>query len=83
MLMDKYNPELGRYEGYVVPEEWICPLYCEDMAKIVNCAQCGKELRYGETYTSKEVHNHIGLGYGVCEECYQEEWKRKNKYERV
>ena len=46
----------------------------------MNCPHCGKELPYGETYTSKEIHNWVGLGYGVCEECYEEEWKRRKKY---
>ena len=48
--------------------------------KIVNCPQCGKELPYGETYTSKEIHNWVGLGYGVCEECYEKECERRKKY---
>jgi len=43
------------------------------MDKIVNCANCGKELKFGECYTSKTIHTEIGMGYGVCEECYNKE----------
>ena len=45
------------------------------MDKIVNCANCGKELKFGECYTSKTIHTEIGMGYGVCEECYDKEEK--------
>ena len=55
--------------------------YSEDMNEIVNCCQCLKPIRYGDTYTSKEVHTKIGFGYAVCQECYEEEWERKKYYE--
>jgi hypothetical protein len=42
-----------------------------------------KELEYGETYTSKEIHTQIGFGYGVCHDCYEQEWARKEEVERV
>ena len=42
-------------------------------------AQCGKELKYGDTYTSLEIHTAMGFGYGVCEDCYEFEWKRREK----
>lgn len=77
MILNKWNVKKHTYEPYEIPDEWNSPLYCEDMTKVVNCVQCGMKLSYGETYTSKEVHNGIGLGYGVCEKCYQEEWERK------
>lgn len=75
--MQKYNRELHKYEEYKIPKEWRCPLYSEDMDEVVNCAQCGKEVLYGDCYTSMEVHNHIGLGYGVCPDCYKDEHNRR------
>lgn len=80
MKLRKWNYETHEYEPIEVPDEWNIPLYPDDMEEIVNCPHCGKELPYGETYTSKEIHNWVGLGYGVCEECYEKEWKRRNKY---
>ena len=75
--MQKYNRETKQYEKYNVPREWNCPLCGEDMDEVVNSAQCGKELPLGDTYTSLEIHNQVGLGYGVCGGCYQEEYFRK------
>lgn len=75
--MQKWNSEKGEYEPYSVPNNWICPLYCEDMQRVVNCASCGKIIRYGSSYTSQEIHNSHGLGYTVCPECHREEMKRR------
>lgn len=80
MKLRKWNYKTHEYDPIEVPYEWNVPLYTDDMEKIVNCPHCGKELPYGETYTSKEIHSWVGLGYGVCEECYEEEWKRREKY---
>ena len=55
--------------------------YSEDMNEIVNCAQCLKEIKIGDSYTSKEIHTDLGFGFAVCEDCYEKEWERKRKYE--
>ena len=55
--------------------------YSEDMNEIVNCAQCLKEIKIGDSYTSKEIHTDLGFGFAVCSKCYEEEWERKRKYE--
>lgn len=52
------------------------------MKEIVNCPHCGKELEYGNCYTSLEIHTEMGFGYGVCEKCYEEEWNRRRQYEQ-
>lgn len=73
----KWNYEKHDYELYIIPDGWEVCLYTEDMDKIVNCVQCGKEIKYGNTYTSQEVHTHLGLGYHVCEDCHIVELERK------
>lgn len=55
--------------------------YSNDMDEIVNCCQCLRPIKFGDTYTSKEIHTELGFGYGVCPECYEKEWERKRKYE--
>ncbi|MFQ6793822.1 MAG: hypothetical protein ACLRT4_13770 [Thomasclavelia sp.] len=50
-------------------------LYEKDMEKIVACAECGKKIRYGNSYTSRRIQNLVGFGYAVCGECYAKEWK--------
>ena len=55
--------------------------YSEDINEMVNCCQCLKKIKYGDTYTSKEIHTDLGFGFAVCEDCYEKEWERKRKYE--
>lgn len=77
MNIQKWNHKLRAYEPYKVPEGIRIALYCSDMNEIVNCAQCFKSMRYGDCFTSREVHTNVGLGYAVCEECYDKEWERE------
>ena len=58
----RYNTKLHKYE--------------DDMEKMVPCAQCGRIFRFGEMYTSREVHTAYGFGYAVCAECYDGETDR-------
>ena len=81
MILSKWNCKKHKYEPYEVPDEWDVKLYSDNMEEIVNCSQCGTELKYGATFTSKEIHNYVGLGFAVCYNCYQEEWKRKEESE--
>lgn len=83
-VLQKWSYEAKEYKNYYIPKEWHTPCYTENMKEIVNCVQCGKEQEYGECYTSKEIHGTHGLGYGVCEKCYQEEmirWRKDKDYE--
>lgn len=70
----KYNVELHEYEDILLPDE--CRTYEEDMEKMVPCAQCGRLHKYGEMYTSREVHTAYGFGFAVCRECYDDEMDR-------
>lgn len=75
---EKWNFEKQEYEEYELLDN--CPLICYDMEKIINCADCKKEFRYGECYCSKAIHNKDGFGYPVCEECYKKELENERKY---
>ena len=77
MIMQKWNNEKGKYELYDVPADWQCKLYEDDMNQKINCASCGKKIRFGECYTSMEIHNVWGFGYAVCPECHQKEIERR------
>lgn len=77
MQLNKWNYEKHEYETYYVPDEWNVTLWSPCLLELVNCAHCGKELTYGDSYTSFEIHNHAGLGYCVCEDCYKKELKRR------
>lgn len=81
--MLKWNYKKHEYELFVPPAHWDCTVYSDDMDRVVSCAGCGKRVKYGETFTSFEVHNHTGFGYAVCKECYNEELKRKLQAENL
>lgn len=55
-------------------------LFCQDMQAPVDCASCGKQMVYGDTYTSQEIHTSVGMGFPVCEDCHEVEWQRRNDH---
>lgn len=77
-ILKKWNYQKRDYEPYEVPDDWKFVLWTDDMEKKTTCPHCGKDFPFGETYTSKEIHTEMGLGYFVCEKCYEEEWRRYN-----
>lgn len=79
--MQKWSFERHKYEPYSVPKEWSVRMYSDDMEEEINCAECGKVIRYGESYVSTVIHAHMRFGYAVCGECYGKEWERRKMYE--
>lgn len=76
MILQKWNFKTHEYEPFESPAK-VLSLYSEDMLAEVDCANCGKRMTYGEGYTSRTIHNHVGLGYPVCEDCYEIERKEE------
>ena len=74
----KWNYRKHDYEPYVIPDSWHCPLVAADMTEIINCAECGKQLTFGDGYTSRVIHNTFGMGHYVCEGCMEKEWAAEN-----
>lgn len=50
-------------------------IYCDDMDELVRCPSCKKILKFGDSYTSREVLTDVGFGYAVCPDCYEKELK--------
>lgn len=76
MILRKWNYKKRKYEKFNSPVEFpilILPLEAKFLSKKILCTNCGEPVLYGDCYTSKTIHNWIGLGYPVCEECYREE----------
>lgn len=63
-----WKPKEHKYEPYKLPEGSV--IIAEDMNKDITCCKCGKHLKYGDSYCSREVHNDIGIGYAECADCY-------------
>lgn len=74
MKANKWNYQTHKYEPTEIADT---VLYTENMSLIVHCAQCGKEIMYGDGYTSMEIHTSLGLGYPVCEDCHAQELERR------
>lgn len=79
MIIGRWNYATHSYDPYDVPIDWTIVLYTDDMDLPINCTNCGKDMVFGDGYTSRELHNPYGLGYPVCEECYEAETKRKQE----
>lgn len=69
MKAQKWNNETRKYSECELPEKTF--LFSDNMDADVACAQCGKMIKYGESFTSREIHSKHGLGYPVCNNCYE------------
>lgn len=84
--MYKRNSDKMAYEPYSVPDSWNTPLVSNNMDEIINCANCGKELKFGDGYTSRIIHTRMGFGYCICKACEVKEIRqaiqnRKEEFE--
>lgn len=70
MNLRRWDEFKHEYMPYEVPDDWHVTIYETDMQTPVNCAQCGRELPFGRTYTSTQVQTLFGFGYAVCGDCY-------------
>lgn len=77
IIAQKWDPDTHIYSPYVIASDLDCPLYSDDMAAEINCAACGKRIVYGDSYTSMQIHNFMGMGYPVCESCFRAEMDAK------
>lgn len=59
--------------------DWNLKIYSEDMNEIVNCANCGKEIKFGNGYTSLRHFSNSGVfGLPVCKDCYHDELEERH-----
>lgn len=84
MNLKKWSYSTQEYEDYSVPDNRnICLIVPIDkLNEICDCANCGKKVIIGDTYTSRTIHNKYGFGYCICEDCYSEEFKEEMKYNK-
>lgn len=76
----KWNYLKHEYDPYSLPDG---ATTIAGLDEVVACADCGKKVIFGDTYTSMEIHNHFGMGYAVCPKCYEKEWVRREENERI
>ena len=74
--MKKWNYKTRKYDEFESPAEFpILELPSEEeyLSMEIQCTNCGKKVSYGDCYTSRTIHNYIGIGYPVCEDCHRRE----------
>lgn len=67
----KWEPYNRKYRLYILPE------------KVIACAGCGKPVKFGDAYTSLEIHTEAGIGFSVCPRCYIAEIERAKDAEEM
>ena len=63
----------SEYRDWHVPDG--ASVSAADFSTAVECAECGCWLAFGESYTSRLIHNELGFGYAVCPRCYEDEFR--------
>lgn len=80
MKAGKWNYKTKKYDEYTLPEG--ATTFASDLDAVVNCASCGKQMKYGDGYTSMEIHTpSSGFGYIVCSDCYDREIAIRREYD--
>ena len=80
--MKKWNYQTHQYDDYSMPEDWKVSMYETDMDKQINCAECGKPMKYGESFISQRIYDDAGLfGYAVCWDCNESGLKERVEHE--
>lgn len=83
MIIPKWNYMEHKYDDHIIPNDWNCKTYSDDLNEIINCAQCGSQLKIGDSYCSVELHVPVsGFGYCVCERCHNKELETRKKFLR-
>ena len=80
MVLQRWNFEKHEYEPFKVPDNRKIRLHCNSMTEVIDCAICGKHIRYGASYTSAAVHDYLGFGYAICRQCHTEEFEKRLKF---
>lgn len=73
--MKRWDFITHEYTPYLPPNDGIYCLFTRDMDLAINCTSCGKDMTYGQGRTSRTIHNEVGMGWPVCEDCYSKEWE--------
>lgn len=69
----KWDFARREYDEVEIPDT--CSTYRTDFDELVTCPGCGREVRFGGTFTSRCYHDRVGFGYGVCPDCHEAEFE--------
>lgn len=80
MIVNKWDFGKRKYDKVKIKDDPMIKMYCQDMNQTVKCINCKNIVLYGNTYSSLQYHNDLGLAYPVCPNCYEKEWAIKKSY---
>ena len=85
ITLNRWDWKDHKYYPYTIsiPINEVIVLAVENMDAEILCPTCRRKIKFGESYTSMELHSDYGFGYPVCKKCYYEEWDRRNKYKNT
>ena len=72
-MLSKWNPRKHEYEPYQIPDSWNVAIYCDDMEKVISCAECGEKIKFGDAFSSRFIHTELGFSYCICGGCMKKE----------
>lgn len=78
LVKTKYDAHMKSYtDRIVIPDEELVVINTTDMELLCNCACCGKEVKYGDTWSSTEWFDESGVwSLPVCRECHEREMRK-------
>lgn len=60
MILQKWDPKSHVYRPFDSPALKTV-LVTRDMEVLIDCAECGKEIEFGVSFTSRLIHTDIGF----------------------
>ena len=77
-MLKKLNFETGEYEDYTVPTDWNITVSENDLNRKVQCASCGKKIKFGNAFPSKRIFSStMDFSYAICKDCA---FKERSEY---
>lgn len=73
----KWSFKTKSYRPYLLPEK--ATLIEKVLNQTIECASCKTKILYGNAFTSRTIHNSMGLGYCVCSKCYEDDWENERE----
>lgn len=70
LIAKRMNYKTRKYEPCHVPDNAVIMAGLND---VVQCANCGRPVRFGNTFSSSDICNDVGIDYAVCLDCYRSE----------
>lgn len=80
MKVNRWDFENHKYDIVNINPDWVVTTKGE-LDWIVNCVNCGKMLLVENCYTSYQYQDGVGFGYLVCEDCANDEWELRKRYQ--